>query len=102
MSQAVRGVGLLIPIVLLPLLGGCGSILGLVGEKVPVYAGVQYDVNLIVDGVIPARGGTELGPAFRIIAGFDLPLSLGVDTGLLPITLIVWLIKVVSRPPPPE
>lgn len=75
----------------LPLLGGCGTIASFAvagsGALVPpgthlwplgaVYCGVAMDLHLI-------RRGT---PSGRTLAAIDLPLSLCLDTLLLPLTV---------------
>lgn len=94
-------------LLLLPLLGGCGTIASFVvgGSGVPVppgarlwplgavYCGVAMDLHLL-------RRGT---PSGGLLAAIDLPLSLCLDTLLLPLTLPLevghWLWR---SPPPPR
>lgn len=89
---------------LAPLLGlaGCGTIGSLAvggsgvplppGTKLwplgPVYCGVVMDLRLIGRGT----------PTGRALAAIDLPLSLALDTLLLPLTVPLWLVDRAAAP----
>ena len=93
---------LLILLISMSMLGGCGTFLSL-GVKPPVYSGIRYDGTLIVEGTVPVRGGPyKLDAGLRVLGVLDFPLSLGLDTAILPITLIVWLVQALSGDETPE
>jgi uncharacterized protein YceK len=84
---------------LLPGLGGCGTLLFFVSPvrgpalRDPplgiVYSGTAADLYYVVHG--PAR--------LRLLCLFDVPFSLLFDTALLPLTLPVQVAYALTRPP---
>ncbi len=73
------------------LLGGCGTI-GNLSNDPSIYGGTRYDVNEM---------GTPGPCSMGIVAVFDLPFSVVLDTAVLPFTLIYELVKPAPPPPPP-
>jgi uncharacterized protein YceK len=71
------------------LLGGCGTIGNLANDP-GIYGGTRYDVDEMGNWG-PCSAG--------IVAVFDLPFSVVLDTAALPFTLIYTLVK--PEPPPP-
>jgi uncharacterized protein YceK len=86
----------LLPLVLgLALLGGCGTIID-ISSKQRVYGGVQSDVGFIADPRMPNdKGGSSYWGFWPVglLCLFDLPLSLGLDTVLLPVTFTLWIAR---------
>jgi uncharacterized protein YceK len=74
------------------LLAGCGTIGNLVNDP-RIYGGTRYD----------AQEAGNWGPCGSgIIAVFDFPFSVALDTAVLPFTLIYELLKSDPPPPPPR
>jgi uncharacterized protein YceK len=72
-------------------LAGCGTIGNLANDP-RIYGGARYDVD-----EMGATGPCSSG----IVAVFDLPFSVVLDTAVLPFTLIYELVKPDPLPPPP-
>jgi len=72
------------------LLGGCGTIGNLANDP-RIYGGVRYDV-----GELGNTGPCSSG----IVACFDLPFSVALDTAVLPFTLIYELLRPAPEPAP--
>jgi uncharacterized protein YceK len=73
------------------LLAGCGTIGSLANDQ-KIYGGTRYD----------AREMGNWGPCGSgIVAVFDFPFSLALDTAALPFTLIYALFRPDPPPPPP-
>jgi uncharacterized protein YceK len=84
-----------LPLLLLPALTGCGTILGLsLGGDSPIYIGTQLDARNVGGGFGPCSMGLPM--PFALL---DLPLSFGLDTVLFPFTLTYELVKPEPKPP---
>ena len=83
-----------LPLVLLLALTGCGTLLGLSFGDSKIYVGTRVDAKVINDGFGPC----SMGPPMPLTL-LDFPLSFGLDTGLLPFTLIYELFRPEPAPP---
>jgi uncharacterized protein YceK len=86
-----------LPLLLLSALTGCGTILGLSvgpGSDSTIYIGTRMDAGNIGSRFGPCSMGLPM--PFALL---DLPLSFGLDTGLLPFTLIYELVRPGPTPP---
>jgi len=90
--------GFRIPLLLsLPALTGCGTILGLSlggSSESTIYVGTRVDARNVGGGFGPCSEGLPMP-----LALLDLPLSFGLDTGLLPFTLTYELVRPGPTPP---
>lgn len=71
-------------IILVFLLAGCGTIISrtpgpMQAEKSEIYNGVKTDLGMVQDG-----------ESMGVVAALDIPLSITVDTILLPLDIITW------------
>jgi uncharacterized protein YceK len=77
---------LAIPAALALLLGGCGSISDITSEQ-RIYGGVQKDAEMIGHPYVPKT--EEYYFPYLLFGILDLPLSIVVDTVLLPATIAI-------------
>ena len=70
------------------LLGGCGSIADISTDQ-KIYGGIQRDVELIGSPYLPKTSPPEYFFPLVIIGIIDIPLSLVLDTVLLPVTITI-------------
>ncbi len=100
-------------ITLTPLLFGCGSIDSIIKDQ-RIYGGVRNNAHFISTAYgdprpVPDNAlvayltwnrdfGRELSRPFAPLAILDMPLSLVLDTVLLPVTVTTWLVRSDSTP----
>jgi len=72
------------------LLGGCGSIAD-ISENQRIYGGIQADARLVGEPYLPKTQPPEYFFPLVIFGILDMPLSLCVDTVLLPVTVTIAL-----------
>jgi len=70
------------------LLGGCGSIADMATDQ-RIYGGVQKDVELIGHPYLPKTEPPEYFFPLIFFGILDIPLSVAVDTVLLPVTIVI-------------
>lgn len=88
-SRARIGLGVLL-VVGCALLPGC-----LLGSPAAAVSGEPY--GMVIDDVKAMAGRN--GPIWAgapVFAFFDLPVAFALDTGFLPIALVVWAVKAIS------
>ena len=99
-NLATLAVSLCVALGLPILLGGCGTTFGMLdGEyESKLYVGVRVDA-VTIGGDGP---GTCANQNLLPFAVFDMPLSVALDTALLPGTLLYELFRPPSKPRPPR
>jgi uncharacterized protein YceK len=68
--------------------GGCGTIADIATDQ-RIYGGVQKDVELMENPYLPKSEPPEYFFPLIIIGVLDVPLSVCLDTVLLPVTLAI-------------
>jgi uncharacterized protein YceK len=78
----------LLALALTVLLAGCGTIADIATDQ-KIYGGIQKDVALIEDPVLPKTSPPEYFFPLVIFGILDVPLSFVLDTVLLPVTITI-------------
>lgn len=93
----LRHLRILLFVLLLPGIGGCATMMAVAdyNQEDMYYAGTRLDFALLTDG---SMHGSIDGTVW-LLALIDLPLSLTLDTALLPVFLVVDL-SIADEPDP--
>jgi len=87
----------LLVIALSSLLGGCGFIADIATDQ-RVYGGVQADVRLIENPVLPHSSSREPYYPLILFGILDIPMSVVLDTLFLPLTIPLSLGRPAENP----